>query len=408
MTKKKIVLGPIEIAGNTHSLYKSLKDEGKHVTLFLTNFHPHHPPVCIIQKIDKYISIIHFKPLRRFFRVMILPLQTIIALYHIITKDIFIFYFGTSFLPFYLDLPILKFLNKKMIMVYCGSDSRFALIDGARVFNLNKNNYIRICNRNISRLKIVEKYVNTILANPFSSQLHQKEIINILNIGIPYTAERAVDYQSEIDSPIKILHCPSDLQAKGTFVIRKVIEKLKQQFDIEYIELSGVPHSEVKQALVNADCVIDQLYSDQPIPGFATEAMNFGKPVFIGSYAKTLMKDYVKFSLDCIILFNPDEFESVLYQYLNDTTQLKQVSQKALDHYNNNLNNKTIANNWINIINDSYPTHWKITPQNINYFYGSGVSKEYLTKKIKELDINWDLINLPNDHKLIQFLKQIN
>ena len=408
MTKKKIVLGPIEIAGNTHSLYRALKDKGKHVTLFLTNFHPYHPPVCIIQKIDKYISIIHFKPLRRVFRVMILPLQTIIALYHIITKDIFIFYFGTSFLPFYLDLPILKFLNKKMIMVYCGADSRFALIDGARVYDLNKQNYIKLCNRNITNLRTVEKYIDTIIVNPFSAQLHQKEIINSLNIGLPYFTEKTPIHKSTISSPIKILHCPSDLQVKGTFVIRQVIEKLKQQFDIEYIELSGVPHSEVKQALVNVDCVIDQLYTDGPIPGFATEAMNFGKPVFIGSYAKTLMKDYVKFSLDCIILFNPDEFESVLYQYLNDTTQLKQVSQKALDHCNNNLNNKTIANNWINIINDNYPTHWKITPQNINYFYGAGVSKEYLTKKIKELDINWDLINLPNDHKLIQFLKQIN
>ena len=53
---KKIVIGPIEIAGNAHSLSTVLKEEGEDVTLFLTRYHQHHPPVCIIQKIDKYIS----------------------------------------------------------------------------------------------------------------------------------------------------------------------------------------------------------------------------------------------------------------------------------------------------------------------------------------------------------------
>ena len=53
---------------------------------------------------------------------------------------------------------------------------------------------------------------------------------------------------------------------------------------------SGQPNSVVLEQLARCDFIIDQLYADFPMPGFATEAAWFGKPAVTAGYALDLWK----------------------------------------------------------------------------------------------------------------------
>ncbi len=79
---------------------------------------------------------------------------------------------------------------------------------------------------------------------------------------------------------------PTAPEAKGSHLVRSMIRTLQSQgIAIDYKELQGLPNHEVLAALRDADLAIDQLYSDTPLPKFATEASSFGLPVVVGGYS---------------------------------------------------------------------------------------------------------------------------
>lgn len=70
-----------------------------------------------------------------------------------------------------------------------------------------------------------------------------------------------------------VLHAPSSPIIKGTPLVRAAVKKLKDEgYQFRYVELMGVPNSDVLDALKNAHIVLNQFYSF--IPGvFGIEAL---------------------------------------------------------------------------------------------------------------------------------------
>lgn len=56
----------------------------------------------------------------------------------------------------------------------------------------------------------------------------------------------------------RVVHAPTQTHVKGTLLLRPVLHKLHDEKLIEYVELEGVPHSEMSQAFADADIVVDQ------------------------------------------------------------------------------------------------------------------------------------------------------
>ena len=84
---------------------------------------------------------------------------------------------------------------------------------------------------------------------------------------------------------IRILHSPSSPEVKGTYLIRQAINALKAKgYPIDYVEIMGKPNTVVIAELEKCDFIVDQLYSDTPMSGFATEAAFFGKTAVVGGY----------------------------------------------------------------------------------------------------------------------------
>jgi len=107
---------------------------------------------------------------------------------------------------------------------------------------------------------------------------------------------------------LRILHAPNHPNIKGTDALIAAIEQLKSEgLDIELILLRGVPNSEIREAMADADLVADQFVIGW-YAMFAIEAMAMGKPVLC-YLREDLIELYVKAGLvaeDEIPLINTD------------------------------------------------------------------------------------------------------
>ena len=75
---------------------------------------------------------------------------------------------------------------------------------------------------------------------------------------------------------LKILHGPSSPIIKGTPLVRAAIKKLRLEgYEFDYEELSGVPHTQILDALAESHIVLNEFYAQ--VPGvFGVEAMANG------------------------------------------------------------------------------------------------------------------------------------
>ncbi len=138
-------------------------------------------------------------------------------IYCIFKYDVFIFGFGTSMLPYNLDLPLLKLLKKRVISNLAhGSEARPPYIDG---FYQSKDGVApslkEIARFAASNRKTVlrhQTYASIVIGAPFStSHFADRPFINHFALGIPFRikAEPGLESKHPVDNEarlIRILH----------------------------------------------------------------------------------------------------------------------------------------------------------------------------------------------------------
>src|SRR5687767_2001655 len=129
--------------------------------------------------------------------------------------DQFIFLFGFSFLPWNLDLPLLKLLGKKTLMVFCGSDSRPCYLVGPWMRHQASLQggfpAAAIARRHRSQvawLRRISKWAGSIVDHPLSAHLQPGPFISWLWAGLP--ASRHEQPTSLPEGKIRFLHAPSN------------------------------------------------------------------------------------------------------------------------------------------------------------------------------------------------------
>jgi hypothetical protein len=130
----------------------------------------------------------------------------------------------------------------------------------------------------------VSRYADWVIDNPLSAHFQPTPFVNWFAVGMPVLGvdSEGVDRSGENAIP-RILHCPSNLRGKGTFEIREIVDQLRRDgLEFEYVEISGRPHDDVIEEIRRSDFVIDQLYCDTPLAGFASEAASYGKAAVVG------------------------------------------------------------------------------------------------------------------------------
>jgi glycosyltransferase involved in cell wall biosynthesis len=302
--------------------------------------------------------------------------------------DVYIFSGGTTFIGSY-DLWLLKLLNKRVIVVYHGSDSRAPYLNPV-IVGYNGDFDAKVCVSETkvirNKLKKIERYADLIINNPNASHLHEGKIINWFCIGSPFflpPLSGKIDIKTSADDSCVIVHAPSRAGPKGTRQIEEAINALKEKgHKIKYVKLVGKPNSEVLENLSKCDFVVDELFSDVIMAGFAGEAASFAKPAVVGMYEYEKIKNSIPVEMvPPILSCSPDDVESAMEKLIIDKEFRISLGKKAREFIENQWSPEAVAKRFLLLAKNEIPENWWFDTQKINYLHGWGVTE----KRTKDL-----------------------
>lgn len=293
---------------------------------------------------------------------------------------------GNSTFFFFLDYLILKLFRKKIICVYLGSDARPIYVNG---FSYQNPKFGRI-NRFLvwlqkTIIRFSERKADFIINHPTAALFNEKDFISWLHIGIPSpTQELQKKEKRSVSAPVRIIHAPSKKGPKGTAYFEAIIKRLKLKYEIEYIEISGMPHSEVIKTISSADIALDQFFSDTPMAVFSTECSFQKVPVVVGSYySSSINKDFDEETIPPTIFVHPDDVERKLEEIIVNEDLRRSLGEKAYNYVTNNWRCKMVAEKYMKLISGDFPSTWIFQVSQLQYIHGAGLSEDELKTKVK-------------------------
>lgn len=259
--------------------------------------------------------------------------------------DVFHFHFGKSFLPFNLDLPILRLLGKKTLMHYWGSD--VVQTDVAKRYMMFSEKdldeiYPGINNKN-KRIKIslIDKFVGKSIVGDYSLLPFSPDSI-VVRQAIDIAKLSFVGCEVK-KGPVKIVHAPSKRKIKGTEYVMKTIERLKKAgCEIDFMLVENVPNCDAINIYKTADIVVDDILQG-PYGIFAIECMALGKPVI------DYVKDYSNYNDLPIVSADPGNLYEKLLMLIEDPGLRVELGKKGRKYVEKNHDSKIIARDLIDI-----------------------------------------------------------
>jgi hypothetical protein len=304
--------------------------------------------------------------------------------------DTFIFSFGKSLWPGNLDLFLMGILGRTVISnIGHGSEARPAFMDGALRESLTGNppapqEIRKQCRKTARMVARHEKFASAIIALPTTSQFLSKPYVNFLCLGLPIMPNASVVPKiSQATSPkgttaVRVLHAPSHFFAKGTAEILEAISFLKEKgHAIDFVLLSNSTHAEVMREIEKCDFVIDQAYSDIPLPMLSAEAATFGKPSVVGGYGLRALEKVVPSGMwpptrKCL----PQDIEETVEDLIVNADERENLGCQAAKYARTHLNPIEVAKRYLMIIRGEIPETWTLEPDEFNYLSGIGQTEQ--------------------------------
>ena len=168
--------------------------------------------------------------------------------------------------------------------------------------------------------------------------------------------------------------------------MRSTIAALRTMgYAIDYVELVGVPHTKVLEELIGCDMVIDQVYSDTPMAGFATEAANFGKPSVVGGYGIAYLRNFISQDLwppsqTC----KPSQLTEAVKALLDNPDYRKTLGAQARQFVLTQWAPEAVAARYDRIIRGDVPDEWRVNPYDVFYIHGFGISEQALRRTVSQ------------------------
>lgn len=303
-------------------------------------------------------------------------LRVPLLLWAVARCEIFVFGFASTFF-LYLELPLLKLCRRRVVYIFHGSDSRPPYLDGAVTSPdawQDPDVVIRSTRRTKRKLRLIDRWADVIVDNPLSAHLHERSIVSFQAIGTPRVPPRSAP---RVDGGVlRVLHSPSHRYAKGSEEISSAIERLRaRRISIELVELSGVPHDRVIDALGEVDLVVDQLYSDVALAGFAGEAAAAGLPVVVAGYGRDEIDDALcGRPFPPVVFCRPDQLEENIERLAVDSELRRELGVSARSFVERELAPRAVAQRLIDAIGGLRP-EWTFDPRRITYVHGCGLAE---------------------------------
>lgn len=406
-TSKRVLIAPHEIAGYYNNLATGFSEIGVDVDFVTYSPHPFaygnrtKQPGLI--RLSHRISSGRGKPGRSLRRKIVVwflsnTLSNLWGFSAIFRYDYFIFGFGKSLLWRNMDLPVLFLLRKRVVMNFShGSDSRPPFINGALQgldgLPQEAKTVKKLARKSSQKLGFAFRSGAIVVGAPFStSQYATKPFINTFALGLPVTtsSDHRLAKEAPHDNPglggaISILHSPSHPAAKGSREIAAAIDSLKGRgFEIDFVLIQGRPNNEVIQAIKSCTFVVDQIYSDTPLAGFATEAAKFGKAAVVGGYQLLDLRKYFPDDLfPPSYTCQPEDIEQAIERLIVDGDFRDALGNEAHDFVFNVWQASQVAERYLQVLNGEAPREWWLEPSTIFYLHGAGQTLDR-TKQVVE------------------------
>ncbi len=409
--QKKIFIGPHEVAGFYSHLSKGFKQLGVEHDYITHNRHRYSYggqtkfPLLLAwafffhQVRTKKAQNVYLKALTALIDEVLKNLWGLITIFK---YDVFIFGFGHTLLRNNFDLYVLKLLKKCVIIQLHGSEVRPPYCDGAIKKHVGDKTELTdflflkaIENKN--RMEKLQKLSNFLIGAPLSSaQFATKPFINFFEIGIPHyfdpsqetnNVEVLDQSKNEKNRAVRILHCPSDPEAKGTKLIAEAIKRLKKKgYHIEYIERKNILNEEVIEEIKKCDFVVDQLYSTTPLAGFAKEAACFAKPTVVGGYGFSLLRALLNEDVfPPAQICHPSDIERSIETLIKEPRIRKALGNDAQRFVREKWSASAVACCFLKLMSGDIPDHWWIDPFSFCYLSGGFQSENETKKKLRKL-----------------------
>lgn len=391
----KIAIGPGEVAGYFSSLksgFDALGVESEHFLLAPSKFgykaHAYFLGAASARALKLRGSRSPF--VRLVGALYALLLRVAIFAYAIAKYDTFIFNGSWSFFKFY-DLPILKLLNKKIVVIFLGSDVRppifcgrhlddeGELVDPAAALVETQEIYRKV--------RRIERHADLIINHTATDQFLTRPYVRLAAIGLPIVPIERAPAPSSSRRGVKIVHAPSRPLAKGSHVFRQVVEELRLEgFDVEFLELAGVSNARVLDELSSCDFVLDELYSDTPMAMFATEAAMFGKPTVVGGYYSAAFdRDNPGTVRPPSLFVRPEAIREAVRRLIEDVEFRTTLGASARDFVHREWNAVSVAARLLQVVEGRFPDEWLAHPVRENgYIWGWGLSEDHWHRQVRK------------------------
>lgn len=392
----------MEIAGIAHGLTQGLIELGVAAELLLSVKHPFQydqqkQPWWL--RTWQWLGSVRAKTLRtqflqKLFLVCAHNLWGWLVLVLVLSRfDAFFFLFGQTITNSRFELWLLRRLGKRIIFIYAGSDVRPPYIDGGKFPGRSEDplpnpavlaSSARRCKR---RIKLHELYADYLVNSPATAQFFERPYINWFAIGIPRVFAIPARKEEKDSCRLRILHSPSNPAVKGSFLIAEIVERLKTKgYPVDLIMIESMPNQRVLEELACCDFVIDQMYSDTPLAGFATEAAFFGKPAVVGGYFSSQIAQYLSMEdMPPSLFVEPSALEAAVERLVVDVDFRHELGQRAQRFVNLRWSARAVATRYLQLLNDDVPQAWWCDPLDVHYVEGCGLSRERAKRLVDSL-----------------------
>ena len=404
---RRILIGPGEVAGYYYNLYLGFQKIGQatdYVNLWGTHPFGYNLPARPLLLRWRDAQLIRAASARFFEKFVLKQLAKVTYatwfLQVLFRYDAFIFSASDSLLRKNRDLPMLKLFGKKVICnLFHGSDARPPYINGATYSDTGERpsfeELLRLTELRKSVVEKCEKYATWIIGAPYSSSpFLRRPFINALFIGSPWPVQdlsqnqvSAGAIQAGKSRSFRVLHAPSRPFAKGTPHIRNAIQALREEgFDIQLIEIQGMANHVVLEQIKRCDFVVDQVFSDSPMPGLALEAAANARPTIVGGEHLEELKRFVSPEMwPPTITCRPEKILETVRRLLVHPEEIPIQGRRARNFVETYWRAEDVAERLLLILQGKFPRHWLLSPLDVPFPREMGIPNEEAKANVSKL-----------------------
>ena len=395
---RRVFIGPVEIAGHYGRLARGLRGLGIDAVAVDLSGHPFRyedaRPTAPVIRLAVAVANRSRLPggpraIKAFWRGLEVIVRVILLAWTLARFDAYIFGFGSTIL-YGRELPLLRLLRKRLVFVFNGSDARPSYVDGADMaasLGRSTDDCIRMTRRKKHNIRRIERYADAIVSQPAFSHFFERPVIDFFRLGVPCGAPDLEGVQRHNAGVVRILHSPSHPEVKGSDRIRETVEELKRAgIALKLTELRGVPNAVVRAEIAQADFVIDQIYSDAPMVGFATEAATAGVPAIVGGYAwDELRRIYPGDLMPPVEQCHPDDLSASVRRLAEDASYRIALGERARRFVDGPWAPRRIAERYLAVLRGDVDPEWLFDPGTLRYVRGVGLTEDRARELVRAL-----------------------